>query len=155
VVADVVAGFELEVVLGDVVGVVTCGAVVADGVVVAAVAGTVGVGTTVDPVGVVTTVEPVGRLDVDTEGVVVAVEVWRLALRRAETTVPDGLGTFVPDGTKAIVISWFWVKSNVPGSPETVTGFTFCARAFDQYTTCTSPFLPASGVPFGQRFPLV
>lgn len=88
---------------------------------------------------------------------VVGVDVWApvLAWSSAVTTVPVGLGSVVPAGTNPMVISWLLVKRSVAGLPATVVGFSLDAKAFAQEVTVTTPFLPASLVPFGQVSPFL
>jgi hypothetical protein len=78
------------------------------------------------------------------------------AFKRAVMDVAEGFGMVEPAGTKATVISCSSSRRNDPGSPLTreevpnaelppVNGHT---------RTCTSPVLPASGVPFEHLSPL-
>ncbi len=113
----------------------------------------------VDELGAVVEVEEGAVVEVDPGAVVgvldgVVVDVAPAdASRSAVTIEPLGFGNFVPAGTNPTVISWSSVKRSVAGFPLTVEGFSFDEKAFGQYVTATSAFLPASFVPDGHFCP--
>ena len=63
---------------------------------------------------------------------VVAVVVPSAVWSSEVTTVPLGLGSLVPAGTKPTVISWFELKRSVPGR-RTAVGLALGVKALAQY----------------------
>ena len=80
--------------------------------------------------------------------------------RSAVMVVPGGLGRDTPEGTKPTVINWR--LANLRSAACEVVRPPTCTSWFPEdfvVTTheraCTSPTLPASGVPLGHRWPFL